>query len=401
MHVAAKACWLATAWFSAMAPLSAQAVHLVGPGGHSQIHAALAVASQGDIVVVQAGNYDPFDLTVGVHIVAPDGATIVPNVTCQGCWSYTTLAPVGRTAHLIGLTFRSQSAVQPHVLRVQGGSVVFESCTFVGGYPTKVGAALHCANADVVVRSSAFPCTSRGIWQTSGTLLVSDCTFAPTAIAFSSIPCLRIDGGSAHVTFSDLRGASGDSGQPAILVGSNGKLTLSDSHVQGGDSYPIGIAPVAAIENLAALPVLHDRTTVVGGLGAVVMPTGLWPIPGPAWVGAESATPLVGAVGWHDGLRTGSPWSMLCRTQPNDLVVVGLTNDLVAPQMLPGIEGVVRFDAATVAIFAWGSAGPYGAFGVDVPSVPAALLGTAVWLHPIAFDGVALQAGPVVGGLVQ
>lgn len=393
--------WWNAVWFGAMAPLSAQAVHLVGPGGHAQIAGALAVASPGDIVAVQPGSYDPFDLTIGVKIVAPDGATIVPNVTCLGCWSYTTLMPAEQTAHLVGLTFRSQSAVQPHVLRVQGGSVVFESCTFVGGYPTKVGAALHCANADVVVRGSTFPCTSRGIWQTSGTLLVSDCTFAPTAITFSSIPCLRIDGGSAQVTFSDLRGAAGDPGQPAILVGTNGKLVLSDSQVRGGDSYPTGIAPVTAIENQSPLPVLHDRTTVAGGLGAVVLPTGLWPIPGAAWDGAESAAPLVGAIGSPDGLRVGSPWSMLCRTRPGQLVVVGLSNDLVAPQVLPGIEGVVRFDAATVAIFAAGSAGPYGAFGLGVTSVPTSLLGAAVWLHPVAFDGVTLRAGPVVGGLVR
>ena len=43
-----------------VAGLTAQTTHLVGPGGHAQIHDAIAIASNGDVILVQPGNYVGF-----------------------------------------------------------------------------------------------------------------------------------------------------------------------------------------------------------------------------------------------------------------------------------------------------------------------------------------------------
>src|SRR5688572_32587777 len=50
--------------------VSAQATHVVGPGGFAQIRSALAVAQAGDAIEVQPGTYAQFDCSVGVTIRA-------------------------------------------------------------------------------------------------------------------------------------------------------------------------------------------------------------------------------------------------------------------------------------------------------------------------------------------
>ena len=61
--------------FSCTAAVAAQTTHVVGPGGHAQIQAALAAAAPGDVVIVHPGNYPSFQCTIGVTIRAAVNGT--------------------------------------------------------------------------------------------------------------------------------------------------------------------------------------------------------------------------------------------------------------------------------------------------------------------------------------
>lgn len=98
-----------------LSPLAiSQTIHLVGPNGLAQIDDALAIATAGDVIHVEAGTYGQLSVRTGVTIRAlvPDSVDILfdpslmpPNcITDPICW-----AEHGRTSLACGSCRRAPS----------------------------------------------------------------------------------------------------------------------------------------------------------------------------------------------------------------------------------------------------------------------------------------------------
>src|SRR5262245_52155206 len=124
---------------------SAQATHVVGAGGFPDIDAALAVASAGDLVLVQPGVYPGFQAMIGVTIRS-NGAGVV-----QIANTSTLRCAAGERMHLVDLALTN--------VIVNGGVITLDRCTMHQGFG---GPALQITGARLHLQG----CTVGGGFQT-------------------------------------------------------------------------------------------------------------------------------------------------------------------------------------------------------------------------------------------
>jgi len=388
--------------------LPAQATLTVGPGGYAEISTAVAAALPGDLIVVSPGTYAPFTVTVGLTIVAPTGASVIGSSPTPNTWHYSNFgAPAGQTLVVVGLSFQSSTAVQPHVVRVQGGQVVFETCSFRGGHPAKVQHALACLNSDVVLRACLINPAHSGVLIDGGSLSATDTTVLPTDLGgwnYLGLVGTELRNARAAFAFCDLRGASALSNPSqlwsphAMLLSGTSMASLADCAVTGGD-VTTG-PPVPAIVNNGSAPVRYFRSSIVGGFGDVRLSFGVWRQRGPSFVGPNTSTALLGAVGMTSGMRMGNTYGFGCSSEPNRLIIVVLGYELRAPQPHALALQPIRFDPLAVSTFALGVTDAQGLYQPPPIQIPSGILGRTAWLHPVMLDGNLFEVGPPIGGLI-
>lgn len=398
--------FLPVAAIALVASVRAQAT-LDVPGTYPEISDALAVALPGDLVVVQPGAYLPFDMTIGVTIVAPQDATVVSPTTCAHCYSYTTFnIPVGQTATIVGLQFASQAAVRPHVVTAIAGQVTFDRCRFSGGHPVKVFWGLRCDGADIVLNRCFLGCPHDCLRVDSGTVVATRCTMNAGANGDYDENGVEVRGGFVALSFCDIRGADFYSiaGDPGIHVYASVTQAphILDCVVTGGNSLT---GPCAGILNDSSVPVVHARSSVTGGLGHW-QPSAPWLYHGPAFVGSEQENnELLAACGDVDGLSVGESFTGYLTGPANMLVVVGVSFSIVPPTPWAAATGPVRFDPAAINHFTVGlstSYGvPYGTFVYSTGNLSTALFGREVWFHALGYKNGMLDVAPPVGGVVR
>ena len=203
--------------------------------------AAVAAASAGDILQVEAGNYDPFILTKNIMILGPaDGPR--PKVQGRSVISGVTGAMIG------GLDFGSFAADSVP------GSLLLDDCTFgVGGLPSVASSTLDLVSCDAV---EVQRCTVHGLDDSAGTGLRA--TDSRVSVVASQI----VGGTGLPAAVLGCVG-NGGKGGPGIRA-TNAKLSVTNCIVrggQGGASCGLPALDGAAGDGLVA----GDSQTLVRG----------------------------------------------------------------------------------------------------------------------------------------
>lgn len=390
---------------------AAQSTLLVGPGGYAEIADAVAAAQAGDLVVVQPGTYLPFNLSRGIRIVAPDGATVTSPPGGGGISTVCNLqTPFGEQASLVGLTFTQNPIYPPaepsvvvHVL----GNVVFADCLF-HNWADWGGPSATC-NGDVQFDRCEWNCIFDCVSVTGGRVVANDCTMrAYRAYAYGGFEacCIDATAGETRLNFCDLRGSDGGihgpTGSPAIRLGGSARLSVADSSIHGGASQ---FWASTAIDNDSIHPVLHARSTILGGHGLQVMTPPVYG-PGPAFYGPAQAAQLIGGVAVAAGPRLGAPYSGTVLAPHDGITITVLSFERTVALLVPGVGEPIHFDPATASVYSfgissWGSPWPdIGGHPWQTVPLPQSLFGEQFWLHALFWDGVTFQVGPTFGGLV-
>ena len=397
-----------------LAPVAAQATHQVGPGGLPQIADAVAVAQPGDLIVVQPGSYLPFDVSIGVRIVAPMGAVVSPLIGAQ--FPVSINVPAGQRASFVGLAWQSFNAYPPAIwpLSMQVvGHALFQDCSFICGYVDYEGTPTSC-NGDVQFDRCQWSALDDCLYVAGGHVQLNDCQLTASWTSYNAgvAHAVVAGGGLLEIYSSTLRGAHGDNliscpASAAIVIGGSARLRIVDSTATAGDPfYPSCSAGVSAIENTTSHPVLHTRSTLVGGSGSVGWPP--VPVQAPPIEGLDQQTPLPGGMAASNGPAIGAPYIATVSGPLGALVGVGLSFDRTTATAVPFVSNPVHFDPATVIAYQWGAlsmplaAWPgFGTSDFQVPLLPAGALGLELWLHPVVWGPTGLAAGPTLGGLVR
>lgn len=393
---------------SSTCSLAAQATLTVGPGGYAQISDALLVAQPGDRIVVQPGSYLPFDVAIGVRIVAPTGATITTPPGGGGIPGVRTVQPpAGQQATIAGLTFANNTVyppAEPPVTVRAFGNVVFADCEFRNSsdYPSN---AVVC-NGDVQFDR----CRWSGVWDClsviGGRVVANECVFTPFEVMWASPnpSPLVANAGNIELNFCELRGApygTTFSGAPAVRLSGSATLSVADCLITGGNSASWAST---AIVNSTTQPVRHARSYIAGGQGTLSWYPPLSG-PGPAFSGPEQPAMIVGGGGAQRPSVGGNYFGSVSGAT-NSLAVVILSFERSAAMPFPLTAQPIHFDPAQAFVFAGGTLAaslPWpgtGTYTWQVGTLPAGLVGVQFWMHTLVWDGSIFQVGPTAGGLV-
>lgn len=391
--------------------LAAQSTLTVGPGGYAQIVDAVVAAQPGDLIVVQSGTYLPFDLPIGVRIVATDGATVTTPPGGGGLPGvYYVQPPVGEQATIVGLTFRNNAAYpppEPSVSLHVTGNVVFADCLFYNW--ADLGSYSVVCNGDVQFDR----CEWNSLWDCmsvlGGRVVANHCTFRAYRNATYGgflATCIVASAGSIRLNFCDLKGSSdvqqGYTGSPAARLSGTAQLTLADSTVSGGDSQ---YSACTGIDNYSTFTVTHTRSTIRGGYGLIMVSPWVYGY-GPAFNGPDQTATLIGGVADPAGPLVGVGYQGLVLAPTTGIAGTVLSFQRIPALTVPFAADPIHFDPASAIIASVGqpSVGtPWPGIGIHfwqtVP-LPAALYGEQFWLHAVYWDGTTLHVGPTFGGLV-
>ncbi len=397
-----RAIALVTVATLAAASARAQTTWLVGPGGFSQIHAAVGAAQPGDILRVDSGTYEPFVVPFALSIVATGQVIVRPPGVGSSSFSSTSFEPPsGQQVLVRGLTFEGNGALHAHSVYAQFGQVVFQSCHFTGGHPYKVSYGLSCiSSADVVLLNCSFQTAHACVGVSSGSLVANSTSMVATWLAAIPEPICGIHASNAKVNLSGctLQGAHrppsyvGGPADPGMVAAGTSRVRLARCTVTGGNSSIYAGPP--GLLNLTSQPIRHWQCTVTGGLGSI---SGQ-PANGPAFQGPQLAAVLLTTA----STSLATPFAMSNRSEPARLIAVGFTFDLAPPTALAFAEPFVRFDPATVVPWSFGvtdAAGFYQTPATAAASGPA-VFGRTLWLHPLLLDGGIFVAGNPAGLII-
>lgn len=388
--------------------LAAQATLTVGPGGHAQISDAVAAAQPGDLIVVQPGAYLPFHLSIGVRIVAPNGATITTPPGGGGLpWSHNVNPPAGQQATIVGLTYATNTAyppAEPPVTVIATGNVVFADCVF-RNWSDYTSNAVVC-NGDIQFDR----CRLESPWDclavAGGRVVATDCKFYGTSVMWAAGPASGIvaTGGDITLMSCDVKGGpysvSNSNGSPAIRLDGSARMTIVDSTVICGANF--SMAGTGVVNNTVN-PVLHSRSAISGTYG-ILSWSPFTAGQGPAFLGPDQQTMLVG--GSAPARPTiGAPFGGSVTGPENSLVALVLTFDRTPATVIPIAAQPIHFDPITAAVFTAGftDVSPTwpgsGTFTWQTASLTAPIFGVQFWLHSLLWDGSIIQVGPASGGI--
>lgn len=407
MRAAARTCGPLLALAAAV---SAQAVHLVGPGGFAQIQQAINAATDGDVVVVQSGSYEPFTLTKSLLVTAGNGATVDIAPVLFGNGGPSVLQPATHAA-VVGLRFRNGPfPLTTNHTEVRGGTVYFADCAFESGYGYPPPAALLVQDAAAALQrclvyggglQSALGGTGPG---NDGLAIVRATVSAVDSAFYGGNLNWDFSGHGGHgvavddgtVQFANCL-AVGGGNDPLITYAQTGdgmhvtttsRVTLADCALVGGNGHTVlgGVG----LDNEGALAVRQARSTFLGGQG---VPTGT------AVIGLLATAPLPGFAGAVPPFVLGTTWNATLRATPTTPVLL-VFGDIPAPVTTPLLTAPL-----------W----PTGNLGVDVGvtdavgalarsvAVPAspALLHAELYVQVLAGSVLPLEATPVIGGPIR
>jgi len=271
-----------------LAPAAVAGVLTVGPGAaHAQIADAIAVANDGDVILVRTGTYASFAIDAkSLSVVADAGANVTTNesVYVRNLSSSQTAVVSGiRIEHLFNATpltlennaghVRAQSVTAIGSQYVFGGArpalvmnncadASFVACDFVGGGPEYGGLGYGHTGAPAILASSSVvtlhDCTARG---GDGLFGYSN---PPNSITSGQPgePALEFTGGQLFARGSNFQGGAGGRGQSTSACPTTGYEYATG----GGDGGP-------GIRATGTAATLVDVTTL-GGTGGIGGTTG-------------------------------------------------------------------------------------------------------------------------------
>ena len=383
----------------------AQTTHLVGAGGLPQIRDALAIASPGDVILVQPGLYAHFAATVGVTIRALVPGTVdveyqaafsppgcLTNQFCAAFQGPTQLiAPAGQTVHVVGLRFLPNvvPALVPnifvrHRVAVSSGRATFDECELRATDMSALmiqNATAHLEGCTVEVLGTAI--NGYGMIATNAMVTAIDTTFAgnSTQVAFN-LPGegIRLQGSSLHGSNLTVTGGSAlPSGTGGVAVRADGSssLWISDSTLTCGTNGCPLVAPGAMgrITRSVLSPVIATCASLP---------------PGPL-LGVERPSPLL----------IGALFTLDHRTEPNAFVAIFASPDITS-LAVPLLEQPLYLSPATAFSATLVLADPTGFASASwfIPAVPA-FVDQRLWFQSVSGLALPLQASPVAGGVVR
>ena len=387
--------------------LGAQTVHVVGPGGFAQIHAAIQAATNGDVIVVQSGTYEPFTLTKDLTITAAPSATVavVPPIV-----GITVLQPPTRAA-LVGLRFRPVIGFLYHPVQVLSGHVTMHDCVVEG--TTSPATSLTVQNAAVAMQrcrifGGPMPTGSTTVFAggnalavVHGSVAAVDCEFRGGQLGFDSIGvgghALLVDDAVVHL----VRCAAFAGGNSALLStypGGNGvhvattsSVWIADSVVQGGNGH--ATAGDAAIANFGTTAVVIARTTLTAGPGNP---------PGPVTIGPLVTGPLLGHRSTTAPFVLGQTWQLDLRAAAGTSVLVVGSDRLAVATTIPLLAERAWLAPANLFVLGVGVTDATGALllTLPLPTTPS-LLHTTWFVQGVAGLAAPLEVSPPVGGVVR
>ncbi|MCA8949067.1 MAG: hypothetical protein KDE27_06180 [Planctomycetes bacterium] len=373
--------------------LPAQSIHLVGPGALPQIRDALAIASSGDVILVQPGTYAHVEITTGVTIRGLPGGRVdiefdpafVPPACAQNIFCAAQQGPSDidiqphETVTLVDLNFVGNTALVggitvSHRLQADRGTVVLDGCSVrcAGTSGLRVAdCTLVCRDTEVLAMPGTF--LPFALTAADSHVLATNSTFtaalSSTNFGGVGIQLIRSTLQASRVT------ATGGPFAAALAADTASAIWVSDSSfVSGAPSVcPLAVGGAAG---------RYDRCTFnTIPAGCTLLPTGFV-------AGVDQLLPIVRS----------SVWIAVLTAEPNAPIGVfasfGLAErpeplveqPLFAPLPIP--FALLLADAFGSATLAW--------------NVPAAVPGhPSVWLHAVTGTGLPLQTTPPIGGAVR
>lgn len=380
-----RGCHLLAATTLLVGPAFSQSTLLVGPGRtFTEIGTAIAAASAGDRVLVEAGNYAPFTLDKDLLVRAePPGAAVR---VLQGGLIYAEV-PAGRFATFEGLVLDSQL-----VVRRASGATGAGPLALVD---VQVSAGIRLESAELAIWRSQIVGFGRcidilgpsSLSVTQSTIAGRIGAWVPQIEGIHSAGQARIRVGSSTIRGGTAGFHAINAASPAIRLTGGDRAWLVDCTL-GVHQQPILSTP--ALNSTAAQPVVFDRCTFTDNLGQ------------PNAVIGAVANGLVLALTSSTPLVRGGTFQLDFASRPQRPVLVHARFGLDASGQFPFLAGPdFGFVGGSVQI-ALRIADAQGQTSVAVP-IP-----NAPWLHdlPLWFSGwsetaLPVQLSPVVGGSIR
>lgn len=395
------------------APLAAQAVLRVGPGGFAQIRDAIVAAAPGDVIEVAAGTYLAFTLDKALTITAlpsPPGTIVQVVGTAMTTPSITELRPpAGTRAFVTNVHFRNMwVSYWPHSVRVTRGTVCFEECTFEAADDRfepalrVQNAAVHLRHCLALGRNHLVTATAPTLEATNSDLFAIDCVVLGGHLTHKA----GSDGGTGisatntqlHLVRTDVAAGSSNGiacnnqfggGHGVILQGTS-TAWFADCTVRGGDGFCR--AGGDALRNLTTTPVQLARTTLTPGTGTP---------PGVASIGPTTPAPLLGLTGATVGLARGQGWQANYRTEPFWPIAVLLADDVVV-QSSPLVLERLLLPLPNATVFALLVADANGSASLQTTVPQAAILQhQRAYLQACSGFALPVHAQPALGGVIR
>jgi len=354
--------------------LPSQTTHLVGPGGFATIAGALAVAAPGDVVLVQAGNYnEALDADIGVTIRALGTVQIQQSAGVQ--WH----VPTGQTLHLDGLAFVGS-------IQILSGHATLSHCTVTPAFGTSTPAltAKDCSvHLDGCSLTSLYGSLSGS--NLVGTLVENaDLTAVDTSFVAGGafVPAVSVRATNSRFVASScvLQSILPNPGGTCVVANSGSTVWLSDSTITAGTSS----CPIVAI----SATVRHERCT----LSATTASNCAVAAPGPTLLGAATPVPL----------QNGTDYTLQLRGAPSQVVAV-LASTGVATTFAPSVfEQPLFLDTTSFWLAGAYVTDALGAVTITWSMPAGQFVDTSLWLQAITVEpAFPWQASPVVGGIVR